>query len=199
MGGALLFALRPQSHLPNAVIDAVRYRGTRADGNYQVDALLCEGPLDRQIDEAVGFVLRRQRVRAQKEPDRAETGEYDGRAVFEAVTNAVVHRDYSIGGSTIRLCLFDDRLELHVPGHLPNSVTVDTLATRQATRNELIVRFLSRTRVRGASQASPRRYMEARGEGVALVLERSRALSGREPLYEMQGEELQLTIFAARD
>jgi len=39
--------------------------------------------------------------------------------------------------------------------------------------------------------------MEARGEGVPLILDRSRRLSGREPTYQMQGEELLLTIFAA--
>lgn len=197
VAGTLLFAGRPQAHLPNAVVDAVQYRGIRQDSNYQEDALLCDGRLDRQIDEAVAFVLRRQKVRAQKQPDRVETPEYDARVVFEAVTNAVVHRDYSIGGSKIRLFLFDDRFELHIPGALPNSVTVDTLATRQATRNELIVRFLSRMPVRGQVQQFRRLYMEARGEGVPLILDRSRRLSGREPTYQMQGEELLLTIFAA--
>ena len=197
VAGTLLFAERPQAHLPNAVIDAVQYRGTRLDSNYQEDALLCDGQLARQIDEAVAFVLRRQKVRAVKQPDRVETPEYDARSVFEAVTNAVVHRDYSIGGSKIRLFLFDDRLELHVPGALPNSVTVDTLTTRQATRNELIVRFLSRMPVRGQVQQFRRLYVEARGEGVPLILERSRQLSGREPTYQMEGEELRLTVFAA--
>jgi len=197
VAGTLLFGERPQAHLPNAVIDAVQYRGTRPDGNYQGDALLCDGRLDRQIDEAVAFVLRRQKVRAEKRPDRVETPEYDARVVFEAVTNAVVHRDYSIAGSKIRLFLFDDRLDLHIPGALPNSVTVDTLATRQATRNELIVRFLSRMPVRGQAQQFRRLYMEARGEGVPLILDRSRRLSGKEPTYQMQGEELLLTVFAA--
>ena len=37
-------------------------------------------------------------------------------AVFEAVVNAVAHRDYSVHGSKIRLRLFSDRLELYSPG-----------------------------------------------------------------------------------
>jgi len=61
----------------------------------------------------------------------------------------------------------------------------------------LIVRFLSRAPVRGQAQQFRRLYMEARGEGVPLILDRSRRLSGREPTYQMRGEELLLTIFAA--
>ena len=36
---------------------------------------------------------------------------------------------------------------------------------------------------------------EARGEGVPLILATSREVSGREPAYELNGEELKLTIF----
>ena len=36
----------------------------------------------------------------------------EANAVFEAVVNAVVHRDYSVYGSRIRLHLFTDRLEI---------------------------------------------------------------------------------------
>ena len=56
---------------------------------------------------------------------------------FEAIVNAVVHRDYSISGSKIRLFMFADRLELCSPGALPNTVTIDKLPYSQATRNEL--------------------------------------------------------------
>ena len=40
--------------------------------------------------------------------------------------------------------------------------------------------------------------MDKRGEGVQLILERSRLLSGREPIYELfDDSELRLTIFGA--
>lgn len=39
--------------------------------------------------------------------------------------------------------------------------------------------------------------MDHRGEGVPAILARSRRLSGKEPVYEMFGDELRLTIFAA--
>ncbi len=44
----------------------------------------------------------------------------------EAIVNALVHRDYSLA-SSVRIFMFDDRLEAHSPGKLPNSVTVDNI------------------------------------------------------------------------
>lgn len=195
VGGLLVFGHRPQEHLPNARVEAVHYRGLRADSNYQLDARICDGPLSEQIDAALSFVARNMRIAAVKTPARVDLPQFDLRAVFEAIVNAVVHRDYSIHSSKIRLFLFDDRLELMSPGALPNSVTLDTLAARQATRNELIVRFLSKSIVGPAGRALRARYVEARGEGVPLILASGREVSGREPVYELNGEELKLTIF----
>jgi len=190
-----VFGRRPQEHLPSARIEAVHYRGLRADSNYQLDARTCDGALTDQIDAAFAFVAKNMRIAAIKTPARVDLPQFDLRAVFEAIVNAVVHRDYSIHASKIRLFLFDDRLELMSPGALPNSVTLDTMAARQATRNELIVRFLSKSAVGPAGRAMRASYVEARGEGVPLILAASREVSGREPAYELNGEELKLTIF----
>ena len=46
--------------------------------------------------------------------------------------NAVVHRDYSIQGSAIRLSLFEDRLEINSPGCLPNNLTIESMVDQQA-------------------------------------------------------------------
>jgi predicted HTH transcriptional regulator len=53
------------------------------------------------------------------------------KAIFEAIVNAVVHRDYSKSGSKIRLFIFSNRLELYSPGALSNTLTVDTLISIQ--------------------------------------------------------------------
>jgi predicted HTH transcriptional regulator len=195
VGGLLVFGRRPQEHLPSARIEAVHYRGLQADSNYQLDARTCDGPLTDQIDAAFTFVAKNMRIAAIKTPARVDLPQFDLRAVFEAIVNAVVHRDYSIHASKTRLFLFDDRLELMSPGALPNSVTLDTMAARQATRNELIVRFLSKAAVGPAGRAMRASYVEARGEGVPLILAAGREVSGREPAYELNGEELKLTIF----
>ena len=78
-------------------------------------------------------------VRATKITARVERPQFSERALFEAMVNAVAHRDYSVAGSRIRLHLFGDRLELYVPGALAGTFSPDSLHLRQASRNELIV------------------------------------------------------------
>ena len=51
--------------------------------------------------------------------------------------NAVAHRDYSMAGARVRLHMFGNRLELHVPGALANTLTPESMDSRQYSRNEL--------------------------------------------------------------
>ena len=67
------------------------------------------------------------RVGAYKNPARTDLPQYSEAALFEAIVNAVVHRDYSIRGSRIRLSMFADRLEIDSPGGLPNNLTIDSM------------------------------------------------------------------------
>ena len=191
IGGLLLFGLEPQRHLPHARIEAVRYRGLRRDSNYQIDAHACDGPLEDQIVAATAFVEANMRVAAIKTPARIDLPQFESRAVFEAIVNAVVHRDYSIHASHIRLFLFDDRLEVSSPGALPNSVTLETLATR----NELIIRFLSKSRIQRVVVPGRVHYVEARGKGVPLIIDESLRVAGRPPVWELFDDELRLTIY----
>jgi predicted HTH transcriptional regulator len=199
VAGILMCCQSPETWLPGAFIQAVRYRGSRQDSNYQVDAQEIKGPLDRQVRDAISFVQRNMRVAALKDPARREVPQFSIRAVFEAVVNAVAHRDYSIHGSKIRLFLFDDRLELYSPGPLPNTVTIDSIALRQSTRNELITTLLAKCPAEDPAGAIGRRFlMEKRGDGVPIILAESRKLSGRDPDYRLIDDaELLLTIHSA--
>lgn len=207
VAGLLLGARRPQAWLPNALVQATAYRGTTVgdlgSGDYQLDAREIEGPLDEQVAEACRFVLRNQRVSARKLAGREDRPQYDLTAIFEAMVNAVAHRDYSMHGAKIRLRMFPDRLELYSPGALPNTMTVDTIAYRQSSRNETITSLLAKCEVPvGIPGLETRRatLMDRRGEGVPIILERSERLSGRTPVFEMRDEsELLLTIFAGPD
>ena len=199
VGGVLLAAADPREWLPNAYIQAVRYQGMRMDGNRQLDAQDIGGPLDAQIRGATSFVARNRRVAAYKNPERKEVPEYSDRAVFEALVNAVVHRDYSISGSHIRLFMFDDRLELYSPGALGNSMTIEDLRDTQHTRNQLLAAQLGKCPVEDAAGAGERRFfIEQRGEGIRTIEDETFALAGRMPTFELLGErELRLTLPAA--
>ena len=200
VAGILFGCEQPERFLPSAFIEAVRYRGTRQDSNYQIDAQRIRGPLDQQIKESMAFLRRNQIVGATKKPHRMEKSQFSERAIFEAIVNAVVHRDYSISGSKIRFFMFDDRLEIYSPGALPNTVTIDSMHLRQATRNELITSLLAETPVATVIGDVGRGfYMEKRGDGVPIILDESEKLSGEKPVYRLiDDSELLLTIYSAK-
>jgi predicted HTH transcriptional regulator len=195
VSGILMCSTRPDAWLSNAAITAVRYRGVERDANYQLDAREIGGPLDHQVREALAFVERNMSVAAWKAPGRVDVPQYDIRAVFEALVNAVAHRDYSVTGSKIRIFMLDDRMEIYSPGALPNTLTVDSIALRQSTRNELVASLLARCPAPGVVQRSF--MMDKRGEGVPIIQRNSLELSGRAPEYRVIDEsELRLTLWA---
>ena len=200
VAGVLLCTASPDEHLRGATIEAVRYRGTVLGSAPQHDAASITGPLDRQIRDAVNFVRLNTRVAARKAPGRVETPQFSPRAVFEAIVNAVVHRDYSMENAKIRLFVFDDRLELYSPGALPNTLPIEAMRNRQATRNETLASILRRLEVGDIVGAGDRQYfLEQRGEGVPIIYEETRELTGRDPEYELLGgAELCLIIPSAR-
>lgn len=197
VAGCLMCTERPTQWLRNAYVQCVRYLGTERTADQQHDAQDFDGPLDAQIIDATRFVVRNMHVGARKQLGREDFPQYSIRAVFEAIANAVAHRDYSMPGSHIRVHQFADRLEIDTPGALTNSQTIDTLAYKQATRNELIVSLLARCPVE-IPGLMRRTVMDKRGEGVPLLLAESERLSGHRPVFQMIGDEmLKLTLFAA--
>jgi ATP-dependent DNA helicase RecG len=206
VAGLLMSSHVAHRYLPGAFIQAVAYQGTDVlpDGEsaYQRDAQDITGPLDQQIRDACAFVRKNMRVAAYKHAQggREDVPQFDMLAVFEAVTNAVAHRDYSMAGSKVRVRMFDDRLELYSPGMLPNTMTTDSLAFRQAARNEALTSLLARCPVSDDTQARHRSHiMDKRGEGVSIILANSERLAGRRPVYRLNdASELVLTIFGSR-
>ena len=199
VAGVLMCHNKPDNYLYNSFIQAVCYGGKTKDANYQLDAKDFSGTLDQQIVDAFSFVTRYNKVSARKEVGREEKPQYSMRAVFEALVNAVVHRDYSKHGSKIRLFMFADRLEIYSPGELANMLTVDSLPFNQVTRNEILARLLSEIKLEDsmAGRAGRGDFLERRGEGVGIILRESERLSGKTPVYKLLGEELLLTVYAA--
>ena len=198
VAGALLCTPAPERWIPHAQIQAVSYSGTRRDINYQGDARDIVGPLDEQVREGLRFLHRNMRVLGTKPMMRVERPQFSQRALFEALVNAVAHRDYSMSGARVRLHMFDDRIELYVPGALANTLTPDSMHLRQYSRNELVVSLLARCPVGGEEGLGRSRMMERRGDGVPIILGESAELSGRTPEYVLIDDtELQLVIWGA--
>lgn len=199
VAGVLLGADRPDNYIRGARIEAVRYLGSVLGEARQHDAKTLRGPLDKQIREAVQFVRLNSAVSARRSPGLIEIPQFNDRAVFEAIVNAVVHRDYTIENARIRLFIFDDRLELYSPGSLPNSLTVEAMRARQSTRNETLASLMGRLPIGDIPGSGDRRFfLQERGEGVPIIYRQTRGLTGRDPVYELlNGYELRLTIPAA--
>ncbi|MBI2264293.1 MAG: putative DNA binding domain-containing protein [Armatimonadetes bacterium] len=206
VAGILVACREPRQWMPNAFVQAVAYRGTSPsaidDGlPYQLDARDISGPLDEQVRESCRFVARNMKVAGVKDLGRKDIPEYDLTAVFEAIVNAVAHRDYAIYGSKIRFKMFADRLEIYSPGSIPNTMTIESLPYRQAARNETLTSLLAKCPVTTDIEwvnTDRRTLMDKRGEGVRIIMENSERLSGKRPEYRLLDDsELLLTIYAA--
>ena len=198
VAGLLVCSRNPEHWLPNACITATWYRGEDNTTGHE-DTQTITGHLYHQIAAAVAFAVRNMRVGSHKDPARLDLPQYSKVVLFEAIVNAVVHRDYSIKGSRIRLSMYADRLEIISPGSLPNDITTDSMAVRQSTRNDVLAALLGRMLVGDISGANDRRFlMERRGDGVPIIQRETRALSGQLPTYELiDNSELHLIIPSA--
>ncbi len=126
---------------------------------------------------------------------RIDWRQYDVTAVFEAVVNAVVHRDYGRRASRVRLRSHSDRIELYSPGAPADGMCLEEVAYKQNARNPGIG-SLKRRAVADEILARRGTMMDRRGAGVPAILEGSRRVSGRQAVYELFGDQLRLTIYA---
>ena len=127
LAGLLLLGEAPQRYQPQFVLKAVSYPGTEVHPTSYLDSEDFEGPLPAIFEGAMAFVVRNlhrvQGTGGVNAPGRLEIP----RIVFEELlVNALVHRDYLVS-APIRLFLYDDRIEIISPGHLPNNLTVESI------------------------------------------------------------------------
>ena len=196
--GILLFAEQPEQHVHGAYIDVASYKHDTPDGN-TADSECITGPLPEQIARALTYLRVSPLTPTASRKDgggRHDYPSYSDRALQEAIVNAVVHRDYEIGGSQIIIRLFPDRIEFRNPGALYNTLTVENLyaGCQPVRRNQLLAGFMRdyKSTVTGGS------FMEARGEGFLNLVRDSQRLSGRRPELDQIGDAIKLTIHAAQ-
>jgi ATP-dependent DNA helicase RecG len=124
VSGALLFATDPTPLVPAFHIKAVCYPGTDIHASQYADSADIYGRIDSQFEQAISFVLRNLRREQRKQGVNSEGILEVPRIVFEELlANAIIHRDFFVS-APIRIFMFDDRIEIISPGHLPNNLTV---------------------------------------------------------------------------
>ena len=198
VAGILSCCQNPEEWLPQACITATCYRGAdRASG--QLDAQTISGPLTSQIGQAVTFAVRNMQVGAHKDPARIDLPQYSTRALFEAITNAVVHRDYTMRGSRIRLSMFSDRVEIQSPGTFAQALGPDDVPSRRAKSNDVLASVLRESRASGIIGAEERVFfMACRGEGIPIIRTETERLARQSPRVDTVGNaELRVTLPSA--
>lgn len=161
--GALLADDSPIRH---SRLFCTRWNGLDKSGGV-VDALDSEeysGSLIILLNEGVNFVRRNTKKRWKKTADsRIEMPEYSERSVFEALVNALIHRDYLVLGSEVHIDIYDDRLTIYSPGGMADGTRIqerDLLNVSSTRRNPVLADIFGRLR-----------YMERQGSGFKKITE----------------------------
>ena len=163
--GLLLFGKEPQQIRPQLMVKAVAFIGNRLEGTEYLDSEDIGSTLAEQFKGTMGFLKRNLRKQQNGQnfnfPGILEIPDI---ALEEAAVNALVHRDYLIS-SSIRVFIFDNRVEIISPGKLPNTATVESIrAGIQIVRNPVLISFVSKLGIpyRGLGSGVPRMIEECR-------------------------------------
>ena len=102
-----------------------------------------QGPLIKQIKDAHEYVLTLLRSGIRIPSGFKTMYQIPERAVKEAITNAVIHRDYHMKRD-IEVKIYEDRVEVDSPGLLPYNITRTNIGWVRAEgyRNDLLVKHL---------------------------------------------------------
>lgn len=147
VAGVVLFADEPQAILPKRCgIKIYRYATTSSEGTRETlsgDPISIEGCAYEVIEGAVAKTqeiigsIRRLGERGLEEVN------YPPETLHEIITNAVLHRDYSMADD-IHVRIFDNRVEVESPGLLPAHITVENILSERFARNCMIVRLINK-------------------------------------------------------
>jgi ATP-dependent DNA helicase RecG len=141
-----------------------------------VDDKEFESDLISQLQKSHDFVKMNSKVRWKKMSDhRINKPDYADRAVFEALANALMHRDYDVVGSEVHVDMFDDRLEVYSPGGMADGTLIQEREidnVPSTRRNPVIAEIFHRLD-----------YVERRGSGLKKIRNETENLYGYSEEY----------------
>ena len=169
--GVLFFAREPRRFFPDAYLTCFLAKG--GDRTYMLDRGDYGRGIVRDIEDAMRFVDRNTRTAQRIEGlKRDEISEYPRKAVREAITNAVMHRDWFFEGANVFVEVYSDRLEIVSPGSLPMGLSEADLGNRSVRRNPLVADLLHRIG-----------YIEKAGTGIRRIREEAEHHGCPEPTF----------------
>ena len=173
--GVLLFAKHVRRFVNHGYITCLLASGT---GKANIlDRKDFDGGIVADIEDAMRFIERNTRASWSLEAvQRTNVSDYPLKALREAITNAVVHRDWFVDGSNVFVEIYDDRIEVSNPGGLPKGMTLADLGRKCVRRNPLIADLLHRID-----------FIEKAGTGIRRIRDEVRTWGGPAPLFETTG------------
>jgi ATP-dependent DNA helicase RecG len=173
--GGLFFAKNVRHFFNQAYITCLFARGT--DKVNVLDRKDFDGGIVADIEEAMRFIARNTRTVWRIDGlQRQDVPEYPMQALREAITNAVMHRDWFMDGANVFVELYTDRIEVSSPGGLPKGMTLTDLGRKSIQRNALIADLLHRIG-----------FIEKAGTGIRRIRAEARAGGYPEPQFEETG------------
>jgi ATP-dependent DNA helicase RecG len=194
VSGWLLFAERPQSLFPSAVVRVLRYantnRGTGATMSlFEGGDVRCEGSIPEQVTKAAEVIDEWvPKVQALAPSGRFEPRQIIPRDVWlEGLVNAVLHRSYSMAGDHVRIEIFPNRIEIENPGRFPGLADpAKPLSISRYARNPRIVRVCSDLGI-----------ARELGEGIKRIFGEMRTLGLTDPIYSQTSGSVRLVLSSA--
>ncbi|MBO6102960.1 MAG: DUF4062 domain-containing protein, partial [Opitutales bacterium] len=120
----LLFGKNPQRKFTTSCVKCLHLRGTEIEKPF-LDTKYFDGTLFEMIDKSVDFVLSKLGSGIGSREKRGVLPfEYEipRSVIFEAIANAVAHRNYASDGS-VHVMVFTDRVVIMNPGNLPSGLS----------------------------------------------------------------------------
>ncbi len=128
LGGILLFGKHEKvvSLLPQAAITLTRFGGNKNTSPI-IEQTVLQGNLLRLYDGSMNFIkryvdlweMRPSRKALTEEEQQFSRTNYHREAVIEALTNSIIHRDWSVTDKSARINIYDDSLEIINPSREP--------------------------------------------------------------------------------
>lgn len=145
VAGTLLFHEEPQVHLPKAAVKVYRYKTDGEPDRRFLDDVpeTIDGPIYDQIFAAVARTTEIIDAIPVMTTSGMQQIHYPPETLHEILTNAVLHRDYSINDD-VHVRIFDNRIEVDSPGRLPAHVTTTNILDERFARNGTVVRLVNR-------------------------------------------------------
>ncbi|MFC2062195.1 ATP-binding protein [Elusimicrobiota bacterium] len=141
--GVLMFASKIDRFVFHSEIILAAFKGN--DKRYIYDRKDVKDDLLTQLNEAITFLKKHLNVRSEiREINRHDIYEIPLDALREAILNAIIHRDYSIRGTSIYVCVYDDRVEVENPGGLLVGVKKQDFDKSSIRRNPIIADLFNR-------------------------------------------------------